>query len=128
MISLIFDPFGPEKEKFRDFLERHVDSFITWDLLVFFYNNPTAAETGENLASRLGRQESDLLPSLQSMVDNDILKLKKNCSKTVYSYAPDSKLQKKIEEFVEALESRDKRLAVLTHVLQKEASYNPVNQ
>lgn len=126
MVSLIFNPFGPEKEKIEDFLKQYLDSFITWDLLLFFYNNPSTSETLSSLSVRLGRNEDEVLPTLHSMTAKGILEKKKDGAGEIYCYFPGAELQKKIEEFVQALESRDKRLAILTHVLQREANYDSV--
>lgn len=128
LISLVFNPFGPQKEKFQEFLERYVDSFIAWDLLIFFFHNPSSCDSADNIAARLGRTKSDIVPSLEKMVSNSLLDKKLSFGEEVYFYAASKELSERIKEFIDALESREKRLVMLTHVLQKEAACEKIRE
>ena len=57
-----------------DFVKTKVNSFIKWDLVRFFHENPHTADTVENIAKYAGRNVTAVEPELEELVDNGIMK------------------------------------------------------
>lgn len=98
------------------FVEEYVDSFITWDILLFFYNNPGALEGSESLSNRLGRNEEDVRAGLRSLSKKGVLL---TIDKGVYQSNPDPQFLNRIKAFSDALSVASTRLSILNQVLSK---------
>ena len=97
------------------FVEQHVRSLLTWDILVFFHRNPDAVLDLEGLASRLGRRSDELQPECDELCKDKILQ----CAGGLIRYRPTSELRETIGKFVEACQERGRRLALIALVLHK---------
>lgn len=106
----------------ESFIEEHVNSFIKWDLVVFFHNNPESKETAEEIASLLGRKESDIETALKELVQSKLVSSERIVNKDHYYYKPPRQMAEMVSQFVSCLDSREKRLLVLTKLLRLEAS------
>lgn len=104
--------------KLEKFIEKHVNSFIKWDLLVFFHENPGAADTATSLANRLGRRPEDVRKALDEFGEGGILTTQADDPNVIYQYQPSPKIQPLIEAFIKSLDSREKRLQILTKLLR----------
>ncbi len=105
----------PEMEKF---IEKYIDSFLAWDLIVFFHQNSEIKDSSHNLSLRLGRKEKDVREALVKLRDKRLLK-EKGRKDPLYTYSPPDEVKEKIDEFVKSLSSRTFRLQVLSLVLRK---------
>ncbi|MDI6891951.1 MAG: hypothetical protein QMD08_02980, partial [Actinomycetota bacterium] len=85
----------------------------------FFARNPGTRDDAAGIARRLGRREEDLAPVLEDLAKKGVLDLSERTKKVVYLYSPDPQLKKRIDNFVQALDSRINRMMVLTEFLQK---------
>src|SRR5512140_985773 len=47
-----------------EFLKTTVNTFIKWDLVLFFYENPNTTDTTENIARYIGRDASVIVGEL----------------------------------------------------------------
>ncbi|MDP2181058.1 MAG: hypothetical protein Q8K99_00615 [Actinomycetota bacterium] len=97
------------------FVERHVRSLLTWDILVFYHRNPDAVLDSSGLAARLGRRVEELEPEIESLCDGRILQ----CAGGLVRYKPSPEMRDTITEFVEACQDRGRRLALIALVLHK---------
>jgi hypothetical protein len=97
------------------FVDRHVRSLLTWDLLVFFHRNPDAVLDAEGLAARLGRHVEELQPELDELCFGNILQ----CAGGLIRYRPDPETREEIGSFVDACQERGRRLALIAMVLHK---------
>jgi hypothetical protein len=97
------------------FVEQHVRSLLTWDILVFFHRNPDAVLDIEGLASRLGRRVEELQPEVDDLCADKIL----NCAGGLVRYKPSSEMREAIGQFVDACQERGQRLALIALVLHK---------
>ncbi len=109
---------GPSVMKF---VERHVNSLLTWDILVFFHRNPEAVLDAEGLATRLGRRPEELAPEIDALCDSRILQ----CAGGLIRYRPDAEMRDTIGKFCEACQERGRRLALIALVLHKINPHNP---
>lgn len=97
------------------FVDHHVRSLLTWDLLVFFHRTPDAVLDVDGLAMRLGRRVEELQPEVEELCRDRILE----CSGGMVRYRPDAELRETIESFVAACQERGRRLALIALVLHK---------
>ncbi len=97
------------------FVEQHVRSLLTWDILVFFHRNPDAVLDLEGLASRLGRRVDELKPEVDALCQDKILQ----CAGGLVRYRPGAETRETVGKFVEACQERGRRLALIALVLHK---------
>lgn len=97
------------------FVDRHVRSLLTWDILVFFHRNPDAVLDTNGLAARLGRRVSELEPEVKALCDGEILQI----AGGLIRYKPTPEMRETITSFVEACQDRGRRLALIALVLHK---------
>ena len=97
------------------FVDRHVRSLLTWDILVFFHRNQEAVLDLDGLAARLGRHVEELQPEIDELCRDRIL----NCAGGLIRYRPDAELREMVEGFVTACQDRGRRLALIALVLHR---------
>lgn len=97
------------------FVERHVRSLLTWDILVFFHRNQEVSLDIEGLASRLGRRVDELRPEVDALCADHIL----SCEDGMIRYDPSDETRETVGSFVEACQERGRRLALIALVLHK---------
>jgi hypothetical protein len=114
---------GNEKElnesEILKFVDAYIDSFIVWDAILYFFHNPSSAETVSSLANRLGRADHDVKSCLRDLVKKDILTANDGGE---YTYAPSPEIASCIDDFDKALAFSKLRLAILSQVLSKGAA------
>jgi len=110
-----------QMEKFLDsdleaFVKNNIKTFLAWDLLVYFYRNPSEVETAYALASKLGRNINDVEKTCADLANKGLL------IKNPYGYCltQNEALKKQVKRFGEAIESREKRLLLLTYLLKQD--------
>jgi len=105
-------------KKIEEFIEKYIDSFTEWDLLVFFEKHPKAKDTPRNIAAHIGRREWKVEKSLNALVDKGILSVERD-DRPLYTYNPSLERRNLIKRFVKALNVRGERLAILAMLLNK---------
>ncbi len=103
------------------FVEHHVRSLLTWDILVFFHRNPDAVLDGEGLALRLGRRVEEIEPEVEALCAGVILQQ----AGGLIRYKPSPEMRDTICSFVDACQDRGRRLALIALVLHKINPQNP---
>jgi hypothetical protein len=98
------------------FVDAYVDSFISWDILIFFHHNSSAIENAGSLSGRLGRRLEDTKDGLTFLCDKGVLHTEDN---ETYEFKPEDQLAKQITAFSDALTQPDTRLRILSKVLSK---------
>jgi hypothetical protein len=96
------------------FVEQHVGSLLSWDIIVYFHRNPEEALDGQALAQRLGRRFEEVEPEAASMFGCIL-----DCSGGVIRYSPRDDVRADVDAFVEACQDRDRRLALIALVLNQ---------
>lgn len=109
-------PIDPQTE---EFVQATIDSFVTWDVIVFFHDWPGFAGETAAVAKHLGRNEPEVERSLLHLVKHGMLLRTRTDGAHVYSFSPDSKTAERIEKFTSVLDQRDARLALLAALLRK---------
>ncbi|PKQ38092.1 MAG: hypothetical protein CVT59_02365 [Actinobacteria bacterium HGW-Actinobacteria-1] len=111
----MYDLEGVLGPSVMSFVDKHVRSLLTWDILVFFHRNPDAVLDIEGLASRLGRRVEELEPEIDALADGRILAL----AGGLIRYKPSPEMREIVSAFVDSCQDRGRRLALIALVLHK---------
>jgi hypothetical protein len=102
-----------------DFVKTKVNSFIKWDLVRFFYENPHTADTVENIAKYAGRNADAVRPELEDLVESGIMEKKPLDSHTnIYALATDETMRALVDQFIIACEDRHFRVKAVYHIIR----------
>ncbi len=101
-----------------DFVKTKVNSFIKWDLVRFFYENPHTADTVENIAKYAGRNASAVKPELDDLVESGIMEKRLLEETPIYSLASDETMQELVDKFILACEDRHFRVKAVYHIIR----------
>lgn len=101
----------------KQFLQTKVNSFIKWDLVRFFHDNPHTADTAENIAQFVGRDAKTVQRELDGLVKAKVLDRKAISGEAIYRISEDKSVRDLIHDFVEACHSREFRVQAINHVI-----------
>ncbi len=101
-----------------DFVKTKVNSFIKWDLVRFFYENPHTADTVENIAKYAGRNVDAVRPELEDLVESGIMEKRVLDSTPIYSLASDETMRALVDQFIAACEDRHFRVKAVYHIIR----------
>jgi DNA-binding transcriptional regulator YhcF (GntR family) len=101
-----------------DFIKNKVNSFIKWDLVRFFYENPNTTDSVENIAKYAGRNTATVQPELEELVKSGVMEMKLVEGLPVYSLASDEEMRQLIDEFILACEDRHFRVKAVYHIIR----------
>jgi len=106
----------PDPNGVHAFVDEYIDSFVGWDILLFFHRNPDAVETASSLAKRLGRGEPDVKEEINRLVKKGVLT---PADGGTFHHAPDPQLASRIRSFNAALAEAPSRMTILSQGLGK---------
>lgn len=101
-----------------DFVKTKVNSFIKWDLVRFFYENPNTTDTVENIAKYAGRPVASVEPELGELVADQIMKRSLLGNTSIYSLSVDEGMRNLVEKFITACEDRHFRVKAVYHIIR----------
>ncbi|MBN1218395.1 MAG: hypothetical protein JXM69_05675 [Anaerolineae bacterium] len=101
-----------------DFVKKKVNSFIKWDLVRFFYENPHTADTVENIAKYAGRNTDAVRPELEDLVESGIMQKKILDNTAIYSLSTDETMRALVDKFILACEDRHFRVKAVYHIIR----------
>ena len=101
-----------------DFLQMKVNSFVKWDLVRFFHDNPHTTDTADNIARYAGRTVETISAELAELAQDGVLEENQLGDMTVYSLAPDRQIRDLLEQFVRASDDRQFRVKVIYHIIR----------
>ncbi len=101
-----------------DFVKKKVNSFIKWDLVRFFYENPHTADTVENIAKYAGRNAEAVRPELEDLVESGIMQKKTLNETSIYSLSTDETMRALVDKFILACEDRHFRVKAVYHIIR----------
>lgn len=102
----------------KQFLQKKVNSFIKWDLVRFFHDNPHTADTAENIAQCVGRDVMTVRREMDGLVKSKVLESELIAGQQIYRLAESEDTRQLIEEFVMACHNRDFRVQAINHVIK----------
>ena len=103
-----------------DFVKTKVNSFIKWDLVRFFHENPHTADTVENIAKYAGRNADAVKPELEDLVESGIMERRSldNNNMSIYSLSGDEEMRALVDQFIQACEDRHFRVKAVYHIIR----------
>ena len=101
-----------------EFLKTTVNSFIKWDLVIFFSQNPNTTDTAANIARYIGRDETVIEDELSDLVEAAVLERREAGRLTVYSLTADADMRQRINRFVTASDDRQFRVKAIYHLIR----------
>lgn len=105
-------------EEVEAFVNKYIDSFVTWDLIVFFNHNPNVFDTSNNIARKIGRNEEEVSAALEELKNKNVLNLL-NKTPRIYTFEPSNEIKQMIGKFVELLKDPVARLQIVSLVLKQ---------
>jgi hypothetical protein len=99
-------------------IQTRINSFIKWDLVRFFHDNPHTADTAESIARYTGRDVRTVEPELNELVQDDILDAEDLSGLRVFRLVPDTDIRELIGEFIAACDDRQFRVKAIYHVIR----------
>ncbi|MBN1953910.1 MAG: hypothetical protein JW900_02560 [Anaerolineae bacterium] len=100
------------------FLHSKVTSFVKWDLIRFFHENPHTADTAENIARYAGRNVEMTEAELVELTELGVLVKNQLGSMVVYSLSNDPGIRDLIRRFAEASDDREFRRKAIYHIIR----------
>ena len=101
-----------------DFVKTKVNSFIKWDLVRFFHENPHTQDTLENIAKYAGRNVTAVEPELEELVESGIMKKSPLGETSIFSLEADETMQALVDKFILACEDRHFRVKAVYHIIR----------
>jgi hypothetical protein len=101
-----------------DFLQTKVNSFVKWDLVRFFHDNPHTTDTADNIARYAGRSAETIRSELTELTQDGVLEENQLGDMAVYSLAPDPETRELLEQFVKASDDRQFRVKAIYHIIR----------
>jgi hypothetical protein len=111
----LMDDMDPEV---LEFLKTTVNSFIKWDLVIFFFENPHTTDTIDNIARYIGRDAAVIQTDLEDLVKAGVLEQHTSGTLTVYLLTKDAQIREKIKHFVSASDDRQFRVKAIYHLIR----------
>ena len=115
LAARLMDDMDPEV---LEFLKTTVNSFIKWDLVIFFFENPNTTDTAGNVARYIGRDVGAIESELDDLVKATVLDRNEAGDLTVYSLTTDAQMRERIRHFVSASGDRQFRVKAIYHLIR----------
>lgn len=115
LAARLMDDIDP---RLLSFIRTKVNSFIKWDLVRFFHDNPHTTDTAENIARYTGRDARTIEPELQQLTSTNVLHAAALNDMTVYTLATDDEMRSLIDKFILACDDRQFRVKAIYHVIR----------
>lgn len=100
------------------FLRTRVNSFVKWDLIRFFGENPYTTDTAENIARYAGRNVETTRAELAELAAQGVLVEHRLGEMTVYSLSSNPEVRRLIQRFLEAANDRQFRVKAIYHIIR----------
>ncbi len=109
---------GDMDPQLLEFLKTTVNSFVKWDLVRFFHDNPYTTDTAENIARYAGRDVATVQKELETLAQDGVLQHERVGDLEVYSLATDPKMRQLIDRFILACDDRQFRVKAIYHIIR----------
>jgi hypothetical protein len=100
------------------FLREKISSFVKWDLVRFFHENPHTTDTAYNIARYAGRNVDVVVTELAELARDGVLEANQLGDMTVYSLVPDTEVRDLLRQFMEASDDRHFRVKLIYHIIR----------
>jgi len=111
-------------DEIKGFINSYVDSLLSWDIIIFLYNNSMQASNVSELAKHLGKPHQDVENIFRQLQNQGLVKCCNNHEMNNHKrYEVSHNFQREVKPFVSALNHRRQRLAILAEVLRRSYSF-----
>lgn len=100
------------------FLRETINSFVKWDLIRFFHDNPYTTDTAQNIARYAGRTDQAIRNDLAELAESGVLVESELGDMTVYSLTEDPEMRELLDDFVRASDDRQFRVKAIYHIIR----------
>jgi hypothetical protein len=111
----LMDDMDPEV---LEFLKTAVNTFIKWDLVIFFYENPNTTDTADNIARYIGRDAGVVQGELDELTAVGVLQRQPTGQLLAYLLTADPKVRDRLKHFVSASDDRQFRVKAIYHLMR----------
>jgi hypothetical protein len=101
-----------------EFLRTKITSFVKWDLVRFFHDNPHTTDTADNVARYAGRSVETIRTELIELARDGVLEESQLGDMLVYSLASDRQTRELLAKFVHASDDRQFRVKAIYHIIR----------
>ncbi|HZY45323.1 MAG TPA: hypothetical protein VFF70_11290 [Anaerolineae bacterium] len=115
LAARLMDDMDPEV---LEFLKTSVNSFIKWDLVIFYSENPNTTDTATNVSRYIGRDLSVTESEMDELVQSKVLQRDRVSDLTVYSLTIDQAMRDRIKHFVAVANDVQFRGKVFYHLIR----------
>ena len=98
-----------------EFVQAHVRSLLSWDIIMFLVRNPDAVLDIEGLAERLGRREEEIETEVAGLAGSGLL----ISHGGLVRLSGSEPMRQAAQEFAYACEDRSERLSLIAIVLKR---------
>ena len=101
-----------------ELIQTRINSFIKWDLVRFFYENPHTTDTADSIARYTGRDVRTVEPELRQLAQSGVLEMEDLSGLHVFMLANDPEVRQLISSFIRACDDRQFRVKAIYHVIR----------
>ncbi len=101
-----------------ELIQDRINTFIKWDLIRFFHDNPHTSETAETIARHIGRDVRTVEPELLQLVRDGLLEMDNLTGLRIFTLADDEPVRALIDRFMAACGDRQFRVKAIYHVIR----------
>ena len=109
---------GDMAPQLLEFLKNKVNTFVKWDLVRFFHENPNTTDTAENIARYAGRDVATIEVEMDELVGAGVLSRQRIGDLTVYSLIEDAAMRSLVDQFILACDDRQFRVKAIYHIIR----------
>ena len=109
---------GDMAPQLLEFLKNKVNTFVKWDLVRFFHENPNTTDTAENIARYAGRDVATIEVEMDELVGAGVLSRQHIGDLTVYSLVEDVAMRSLVDQFILACDDRQFRVKAIYHIIR----------
>jgi hypothetical protein len=109
---------GDMAPQLLEFLKNKVNTFVKWDLVRFFHENPNTTDTAENIARYAGRDVATIEVEMDELVGTGVLSRQRIGDLTVYSLIEDPAMRSLVDQFILACDDRQFRVKAIYHIIR----------
>ncbi|MBI5959364.1 MAG: hypothetical protein HY866_11555 [Chloroflexi bacterium] len=101
-----------------ELIRTRINSFIKWDLVRFFHDNPHTTDTADSIARYTGRDVRTVEPELQQLARDGVLMTEDLSGLRVYTFTGEKDVRDLVATFIRACDDRQFRVKAIYHVIR----------
>lgn len=102
-----------------EFIQKYLTSYTKWEMLKYFAENPTAAETARSLARRLNKDARQLTQELKSLARTGIISNGQGSEDAAYTLSADEPLRAILFRIAESVKVNNRFRLLLNYHITK---------